>query len=301
MAKSSRDQSARPAQPGPAPRPEPTAMADPVPSLSLIDGRPMPQLGFGAYQVEEARAPAVVGAAIRAGYRSIDTAAIYGNEAGIGRAIRDADVARADLFITTKLWNDRHGYDAAQVALDESLARLGLDHVDLYLIHWPCPGQGRFVEAWKGLIALRASGKARAIGVSNFTPAHLDRIIGETGVVPAVNQVELHPRFQQAALRAAHIRHGIVTESWSPLGRGQGLADPVLVAIAKAHGRTSAQVVLRWHIQSGLVAIPKTATLERISENIAVFDFTLSADEMARIAALDRVDGRTGPDPDRFG
>lgn len=276
-------------------------MPEPDRTVTLNDGRAMPRLGFGVYQVEEAWAPEIVGAAIRAGYRSIDTAAIYGNEAGIGRAIRDAEVARADLFVTTKLWNDHHGYDAAQVGLDESLDRLGLDHVDLYLIHWPCPGQGRIVETWKGLIALRESGKVRSIGVSNFTPALLDRIVGETGIVPAVNQIELHPRFQQEALRAAHTRHGIVTESWSPLGRGHGLADPILAAIAKAHGRTPAQIVLRWHLQNGLVAIPKTATPARIAENIAVFDFALSDDEMARIATLDRPDGRTGPDPDRFG
>ncbi|GJD58300.1 aldo/keto reductase [Methylobacterium dankookense] len=276
-------------------------MPEPDRTVTLNDGRAMPRLGFGVYQVEEARAPEIVGVAIRAGYRSIDTAAIYGNEAGIGRAIRDAEVARADLFVTTKLWNDHHGYDAAQAGLDESLDRLGLDHVDLYLIHWPCPGQGRFVETWKGLIALRESGKVRSIGVSNFTPALLDRIVGETGIVPAVNQIELHPRFQQEALRAAHTRHGIVTESWSPLGRGHGLADPILAAIAKAHGRTPAQIVLRWHLQNGLVAIPKTATPARIAENIAVFDFALSDDEMARIATLDRPDGRTGPDPDRFG
>ena len=274
-------------------------MSAPVQTVTLNDGRAMPRLGFGVYQVEDARAPEVVGAAIRAGYRSIDTAAIYHNEVGVGRAVRESGLPRADLFVTTKLWNDRH--DAARPALDESLDRLGLDHVDLYLIHWPCPGQGRFVEAWKGLVALREAGRASSIGVSNFTPEHLERIIGETGVVPAVNQIELHPRFQQAALRAVHGRHGIVTESWSPLGRGQGLADPVLAAIAKAHGRSPAQVVLRWQLQAGLVAIPKTATPARIAENIAVFDFALSAEEMARIAGLDRADGRTGPDPDSFG
>lgn len=274
-------------------------MSAPVQTVTLNDGRAMPRLGFGVYQVEDARAPEVVGAAIRAGYRSIDTAAIYHNEVGVGRAVRESGLPRADFFVTTKLWNDRH--DAARPALDESLDRLGLDHVDLYLIHWPCPGQGRFVEAWKELVALREAGRARSIGVSNFTPEHLERIIGETGVVPAVNQIELHPRFQQAALRAVHGRHGIVTESWSPLGRGQGLADPVLAAIAKAHGRSPAQVVLRWQLQAGLVAIPKTATPARIAENIAVFDFALSAEEMARIAGLDRADGRTGPDPDSFG
>ncbi|WP_336485206.1 aldo/keto reductase [Methylobacterium nigriterrae] len=271
-----------------------------IPNTRLNDGRSMPQLGFGVYQLEEARTPDIVGRAIRAGYRSIDTAAIYGNEAGVGRAIREAGVARDEMFVTTKLWNDDQGLDATRRAFDESLRKLGLDRVDLYLIHWPCPEKGLFVETWKELIRFREDGRAGSIGVSNFTPAHLQRLVSETGIVPAVNQIELHPHFQQAALRQAHARHGIVTESWSPLGQGRELADPVLVEIGRAHGRSPAQVSLRWHVQNGLVAIPKTATPSRIAENLAVFDFELGPDEMRRIAGLDRPDGRIGPDPDRF-
>ncbi|KAB1074661.1 aldo/keto reductase [Methylobacterium planeticum] len=272
-----------------------------IPTLTLNDGRPMPQLGLGVYQLEEARTPDIVGRAIAAGYRAIDTAAIYGNEAGVGRAIREAGIPRDDLFVTTKLWNDDQGLDGTRRAFDASLTRLGLDRVDLYLIHWPCPDRGLFVETWKELIRFREEGRASSIGVSNFTPAHLQRLISETGVVPVVNQIELHPHFQQAALRDAHARHGIVTESWSPLGQGRELADPVLAGIARAHGRSPAQVALRWHVQNGFVAIPKTATPARIAENVALFDFTLSPDEMARIATLDRPDARLGPDPDSFG
>ncbi|MEA1830856.1 aldo/keto reductase [Methylobacterium durans] len=271
-----------------------------VPTRRLNDGRAMPQIGFGVFQLADAEAPDIVGRALRAGYRSIDTAAIYGNERGVGAAIRAAEVARDDLLVTTKLWNDSQGRDAARRGFDESLARLGLDRVDLYLIHWPCPDRNLYVETWKALIDLRAEGRARSIGVSNFTTAHLERIIGETGVVPAVNQIELHPHFQQAALRTFHDRHGIVTESWSPLGQGRELADPALARIAEAHGRTPAKVALRWHVENGLVAIPKTATPSRIAENIAVFDFALSPEEGAAIARLDRTDGRIGPDPESF-
>lgn len=273
----------------------------PIPALSLNDGRSIPQLGFGVYQLEDDRAPGIVGAAIEAGYRSIDTAAIYENETGIGRAVRAGPVARGDLFVTTKLWNDRQGYDATLRAFDESLARLGLDGVELYLVHWPCPARDLYVETWKAFIRLREEGRAKSIGVSNFTAAHLDRIIGETGVVPAVNQIELHPHFQQRALREVHARHGIVTESWSPLGQGRELNDPVLAAIAGRLGRTPAQVVLRWHIESGLVAIPKSATPARITQNIDVFGFALSASDHAALSDLDRPDGRIGPDPLTFG
>lgn len=271
------------------------------PVIGLADGQAIPQLGFGVYQLADEQAPEIVGAAIDAGYRSIDTAAIYGNEGGVGRALRASVVSRSELFVTTKLWNDRQGFDATLRAFEESLAALGLDDVDLYLIHWPCPERGRYVETWKALVRLKEEGRARSIGVSNFEPEHLERIIGETGSVPVVNQIELHPRFQQHALRAFHARHGIATESWSPLGRGQGLADPVLSDIARRHGRTPAQVVLRWHIESGLIAIPKTATPARIVENHDIFDFDLSAADRDAIAGLDRPDGRTGPDPATFG
>lgn len=271
------------------------------PVIGLADGQAIPQLGFGVYQLADEQASEIVGAAIDAGYRSIDTAAIYGNEGGVGRALRGSVVSRRELFVTTKLWNDRQGFDATLRAFEESLAALGLDDVDLYLIHWPCPERGRYVETWKALVRLKEEGRARSIGVSNFQPEHLERIIGETGSVPVVNQIELHPRFQQPALRAFHARHGIATESWSPLGRGQGLADPVLGDIARRHGRTPAQVVLRWHIESGLIAIPKTATPARIVENHDIFDFDLSPEDHAAIAGLDRPDGRIGPDPATFG
>ncbi|KQP73567.1 oxidoreductase [Methylobacterium sp. Leaf113] len=277
------------------------ADATDIPAINLCDGRTIPQLGFGVYQLPDDRAPEIVGAAIRAGFRSIDTAAIYENEAGVGQAVRASVVSRSDLFVTTKLWNDRQGYEATLRAFDESLVRLGLDDVDLYLIHWPCPDRGLFLETWKAFVRLQAEGRAKSIGVSNFEPDHLDRIITETGVVPAVNQIELHPRFQQKTLRAVHARYGIVTESWSPLGRGQALSDPILMGIAERHGRTPAQVVLRWQIQQGLVAIPKTATLSRIPENLDVFGFTLETDELTAIDTLDRPDGRMGPDPMTFG
>ena len=248
----------------------------------------------------DAQAPGLVGQALKAGYRLIDTAAIYGNEAGVGRAVREAEVARGEIFLTTKLWNDRQGGDETKRAFDESLERLGQPYVDLYLIHWPCAQRRLFVESWRAMIGFRQEGRAKSIGVSNFTPENLAVLIGETGIVPAVNQIELHPHFQRAAARADDARHGIVTESWSPLGQGKELNDPAVVAIAKAHGRTPAQVVLRWHVQLGCVAIPKTARPERVVENISVFDFALSADEMAKMAALDRPDGRIGPDPATF-
>lgn len=275
--------------------------ATPVPVLSLNDGRAIPQLGFGVYKLDDDRAPEIVGTAIAAGYRSIDTAAIYDNEAGVGRALRTSVVARSDLFVTTKLWNDRQGFDETLSAFDESLGKLGLDDVDLYLIHWPCPDRGRYVETWRALIRLREEGRAKSIGVSNFTAEHLERIIGETGIVPAVNQIELHPHFQQRALRDVHTRHGIVTESWSPLGQGKELDDPVLARIAERHGRTPAQVVLRWHVENGLVAIPKSQTPSRIAENIDVFGFGLSPEDRAALDGLDRHDGRIGPDPLTFG
>lgn len=270
------------------------------PMIVLNDGNRMPQLGFGVWKVPADDTARAVGAAIAAGYRSVDTAAIYGNEAGVGAAIADSGLPRADLFITTKLWNTNHGHDATLRAFDDSMARLGLDRLDLYLIHWPVPGQDRFVETWRALIRLRDEGWVRSIGVSNFLVPHLQRLIDETGVAPAVNQIELHPRFQQAALRAFHARHGIATESWSPLGRGTAFADPVVAAIAARHGRTAAQVIIRWHLDLGLIVIPKSVTPARIRENIAVFDFTLDDADRAALARLDRADGRTGPDPLTF-
>lgn len=269
-------------------------------TLLLNDGRAIPRLGFGTWQIGDGEAPRAVGEAIRAGYRLIDTAAAYGNEAGVGRAIRDGDVARGEIFLTTKVWNDSHGFDAAMRSCEASLKRLGLDAVDLLLIHWPCPGRDRYVETWKALVRLREEGRARSVGVSNFSATHLERIVAETGVAPAVNQIELHPRFQQAALRAAHARHGIVTECWTPLG-GDLLADPVVAGLAKKHGKSPAQVILRWHLEAGLVAIPKTTSPARMAENRNILDFRLDGDDQARLAALDSSSGRTGPDPETFG
>ncbi|CCN20506.1 probable oxidoreductase [Bordetella bronchiseptica MO211] len=270
-----------------------------VPVLKLNDGNAMPQLGLGVWQVPNDQAAASVKAALAAGYRSIDTAAIYGNEAGVGEGLRAAGVARKDLFVTTKLWNDRHGYDEAQRAMDESLRKLGLAYVDLFLIHWPVAGSDKFVDAWRAMVAMKEDGRARSIGVSNFTIANLRRLVDETGVVPAVNQVELHPGFAQRELRAFHAEQGIATESWSPLGQGAVMHDATLAGIAAHHGKSAAQVTLRWHLQNGLIVIPKSVTPARIQANIDVFDFELSADEMADIDALPE-GPRLGPDPATF-
>lgn len=267
------------------------------PSLTFNDGRTIPQLGLGVWQATDAQAALAVRTALQAGYRHIDTAAIYNNEAGVGEGIRAAGVKREDLFVTTKLWNDAQGSDSALQALDASLKRLRLDYVDLYLIHWPAPRKDLYVESWQALIRLQKEGRARSIGVSNFTAEHLDRIIGETGVTPVLNQIELHPRFQQQALRAAHAKRGMATESWSPLGQGKLLADPVIGAIAARHQRTPAQVIIRWHLDNGLVVIPKSVTPGRIRENFDVFGFRLDAEDLAQIAGLDAKDGRIGPDP----
>jgi 2,5-diketo-D-gluconate reductase A len=241
-----------------------------------------------------------VATALDAGYRLIDTAKLYGNEEGVGRAIRDSGLAREDVFVTTKVWNADHGYDATLRAFDESQKLLGLDVVDLYLIHWPTPQRDLYVDTWKALERLYADGRVRAIGVSNFNVPHLQRLLDETTVVPTVNQIELHPGFAQDDLRAFHERHGIVTESWSPLGRGHGLLDnPAVTSIADAHGKTPAQVVLRWHLQLGCAVIPKSTHAERIRENFDVFDVELSDDDMAALSAISEP-GRIGPDPDEF-
>ncbi|MET9436629.1 aldo/keto reductase [Streptomyces sp. NPDC006551] len=268
-----------------------------VPTVTLNNGVEIPQLGFGVFQVPDDETTAAVTAALEAGYRSIDTAAIYGNETGVGRALATSGIAREDLFVTTKVWNADQGYDATLKAFDDSLAKLGLDHVDLYLIHWPAPGRGLFQETWRALEKLAADGRVRAAGVSNFLPAHLDRLLEGSTLVPAVNQVELHPGLQQRELRGLHAEHGIATEAWSPLAQGAVLDDAVLREIAARHGKSPAQVVLRWHLQLGNIVIPKSVTPARIRENIDVFDFTLTPDEMTAIATLDR-GLRTGPDPD---
>ncbi|WP_300573878.1 aldo/keto reductase [Phenylobacterium sp.] len=269
--------------------------------LTLNDGRALPQVGLGVWRTPANDAAIVVRTALEAGYRAVDTAAIYGNEAGVGEGIRASGLPRDEVFVTTKLWNESQGYDRALRAFDKSLERLGLDHVDLYLIHWPCPQQELYLESWKALIRLREDGRARSIGVSNFAPEHLDRIIQETGVVPAVNQIELHPRFQQASLRSANAAVGVLTESWSPLGQGQILEDPVIASLAAKHGVTPAQIVIRWHVQLGLIVIPKSVTPARIVQNLDVFDFALGADDMAAMAGLESSDGRIGPDPASFG
>jgi 2,5-diketo-D-gluconate reductase A len=266
------------------------------PTIGLNDGNVIPQLGFGVWQVPNEEAGKVVGTAISTGYRSIDTAAIYGNEIGVGKAIAASPVERAQLFITTKLWNSQH--TNARSALNESLSRLGLDQVDLYLIQWPKPRQNAYLEAWKALVQLKEEGRAKSVGVSNFTASHLKQIIDATGVVPSVNQIELHPRFQQKELTAYHAEHGIITESWSPLGQGTLLEDRTLKALGQKHGKTPAQVVIRWHLDRGYVVIPKSVTSSRIRENFEVFDFSLDADDLASIAALDRKNGRIGPNPE---
>ncbi|KOG55337.1 oxidoreductase [Streptomyces griseoflavus] len=271
-----------------------------VPHITLNNGVVMPQLGYGVWQVPDDEAFTAVGNALEAGYRSIDTAAIYGNEEGTGKALAASGIARDELFVTTKLWNDAQGYDSTLRAFDESLNKLGLEYVDLYLIHWPLPAQGTFVDTYRAFEKIYEEGRAKAIGVSNFQPAHLERLLGETSVVPAVDQIELHPRLQQAEARAFHARHGIATEAWSPLGQGKDLlTDATVTRIAEKHERTAAQIVLRWHLQLGNVVIPKSVTPSRIKENIDVFGFELDDADMAAIAALDS-GTRLGPDPDTF-
>ncbi|MDA3630116.1 aldo/keto reductase [Saccharopolyspora sp. WRP15-2] len=268
-----------------------------VPTTTLNNGVEIPQLGFGVFQVPDEETTAAVSAALQAGYRSIDTAAIYGNEAGVGRAIAESGIARDELFITTKLWNADQGYDSTLAAFDSSLAKLGLDHVDMYLIHWPTPARDLYLDTWKAIEELVADGRVRAAGVSNFQPAHLRRLIDNSSLVPVVNQVELHPGLQQRELRAVHAEHGIATEAWSPLAQGAMLRESTLTDIAERHGKSPAQVVIRWHLQLGNIVIPKSVTPARIQQNIDVFDFALSEDEMTAIAGLDR-GLRTGPDPD---
>ncbi len=271
-----------------------------VPTLNIGNGVEMPQLGYGVWQVPDDEAAKAVGTALEAGYRSIDTAAVYENETGTGKALAASGLPREELFVTTKLWNSEHGHDSALRAFDASLARLGLEYVDLYLIHWPVPSQDRFVETWKTFEKILADGRARAIGVSNFHPHHLKRLIEETGTVPALNQIELHPRLQQGEARAFHAEHGIATEAWSPLGQGKELlSDPTLTQIARKHARTVAQVVLRWHLQTGNVVIPKSVTPSRIAENFDVFSFELDAEDLAAVAGLDS-GSRLGPDPDEM-
>ncbi|GAP80067.1 MULTISPECIES: aldo/keto reductase [Brachybacterium] len=269
-----------------------------VPAPPFHDGRSVPQLGYGVWQVEDEVAADVVRQAIDAGYRHIDTAAGYQNEGGVGRAVKAADVPREDLFITTKLANEDQGFDSAKAALDASLEKLDTDYVDLYLIHWASPQRGKYLESWKALIELQQEGKAKSIGVSNFPIPQLEEIIAETGVVPVMHQIELHPQFQQSELRRYHAEKGILTEAWSPLGQGGDiLKDPVITAIAEAHGVDAGQVIIAWHLAIGNVVIPKTVTPERIVSNLAAAQLVLTDEEVERIDGLDRADGRIGADP----
>lgn len=270
---------------------------DSQPRIVLNDQNRIPQLGLGVWRTPDEQASPAVEAALAAGYRHIDTAAVYENETGVGAGIRAAGLPRRQLFITTKLWNTDQGYDSTLKAFDTSLARLGLDDIDLYLIHWPSPARGLYLDSWRAMRRLHEEGRVRSIGVSNFAAEHLERLIQDSGVVPVLNQIELHPRFQQRTLRDFHARHGIATQSWSPLGQGTLLDDAVITAIGRKHGRTPAQVIIRWHLDNGLIAIPKSVTPSRIAENFNVFSFRLDADDRSAIAALDTPDGRIGPDP----
>jgi 2,5-diketo-D-gluconate reductase A len=270
-----------------------------VRNVRLSDGVEIPQLGFGVFQVPPEDTVEVTMQAFETGYRHIDTARAYQNEAQVGQAFRASGLGRDEVFITTKCFNDDHGYEQAKEAFRASLDRLELDFVDLYLIHWPVPSKDKYVETWKAFIDLQEDGLVRSIGVSNFQPDHLHRIIDETGVTPSVNQIELHPRLQQAGLRREHEELGIATEAWSPLAQGEVLDDPVIERLAETHDKTTGQVTLRWHIQLGNIVFPKSVTPERIEENFDIFDFHLTDDEMAEIEQLDAGE-RIGPDPDTF-
>ena len=271
----------------------------PVPPVTLSDGVVIPQVGLGVWQVPDEQATDVVRVALEAGYRSVDTAAAYGNERGVGEALRTSGLDRDEYYVTTKVANSDHGFEPTIAACHHSLRRLGLDHIDLYLIHWPRPKRDRYVDTWRAFAALKAEGLVRSIGVSNFQPAHLARLVEETGVVPAVNQVELHPRLQQADLRAVHEAQGIATEAYSPLGQGTLLSDPTLDVLAQRHGVSVAQVILRWHLQLGNIVIPKSATPARIWTNIDLFGFRLDDADMATIGELDS-GSRLGGHPDEF-
>lgn len=258
-----------------------------VPNITLNDGKTIPQLGFGVWEIPNSSVAKTVVTAIEAGYRSIDTAQGYGNEEGVGQGIVDSGLPREDLFITSKLRTKDQGYDATLKSFMGSLDRLGLDYLDLFLIHWPVPKHDRYSDTWKAFVQLQRDGRIRSIGVSNFLQDHLERIIGDSGVVPAVNQIELHPEFQQRDVRAFHSQHNIAIECYSPLGRGQVLGNDIIGRIAARHGTSPAQVIIRWHVQQGLIAIPKSVRPERIKANIDVFGFALDEDDMAAIATLD--------------
>jgi diketogulonate reductase-like aldo/keto reductase len=271
-----------------------------IPTLTMNDGLTIPQLGFGVFQIPEDETETAVTIALESGYRLIDTAQGYRNEEGVGAAIAASDVPRDDLFITTKLTNSEQGYDKTLRAFDESMRKLGIDVLDLFLVHWPLPMFDQYVDTWRAFEKLQADGRIRSIGVSNFEVEHFERLFAETDVVPAVNQIELHPQFPQAELRAFHAEHGILTESWGPIGQGKGLLEhPAVVEVAENKGRTPAQVVLRWHLQLGCVVIPKSVNPKRIAENIDLFDFELDEADLKTIAQVDTGE-RLGPDPKTF-
>lgn len=270
-----------------------------IPALSLNDGHTIPQVGFGVWQVPDDIVTDATLEAFRSGYRHVDTAAVYENERGVGEAITRADLDRSDLFITTKVWNTDHGYDATLRAFDASIGLLGLDFVDLYLVHWPAPATGDFLETWRAVLSLREDGRVRSVGVSNFHVHHLTRIIDEFGVVPVVDQIELHPWLPQSELRAFAAQHDIRIEAWSPLASGNLIEDPQLAAIGAKYGKSAAQVMIRWHLELGNIVLPKSVTPERIRQNIDVFDFGLDEEDFAVIATLES-GRRTGPNPDEF-
>jgi 2,5-diketo-D-gluconate reductase A len=265
----------------------------------LNDGNSIPALGFGVFKVAPSDTEQAVSTALQAGYRHIDTAAVYGNERETGRAVAESGVPRDELYLVTKLWNSEQGYDSTLAAFDVSMERLGIDYLDLYLVHWPMPKLNKFIDTFKAFAHLRDQGRIRSIGVSNFEPEHINALVDATGIVPAVNQVELHPRLPQTELRELHARLGIATEAWGPLGQGSLLTDPAVTAVAEALDRTPAQVLIRWHLQLGNIVIPKSVNPERIASNFDVFDFELSENDIASISSLD--DGnRLGPDPRIF-
>jgi len=270
-----------------------------VPAVALNDGTTIPQIGFGLWQVPPSEAEVATAEALRVGYRHLDSAAVYANEAETGAALAKSGLAREDVYVTTKLWNPDHGYDEAMRAFDTSMAKLGFDQLDLYLIHWQCKQHGKFIDTWRALIDLQKSGRVKSIGVSNFKEPALRQLIDATGVIPVLNQIELHPWLPQLDMRAVHAEYGIATESWSPLASGQLIDDPTLTVIAAKHGKSTAQVMIRWHLQQGLIVLPKSVTPSRIAENIDVFGFELDDEDMATIAGMEN-GHRTGPDPDDF-
>lgn len=271
-----------------------------IPNVVFHDGRSAPQFGLGVWQIDNSLCSGVVQAAISEGYRLIDTAAIYGNEEGVGEGIAKSGIPRESLFVTTKLWNDHHGHDSTKAAFEESLSKLQLDYVDMYMIHWPVPQENRFVEAWEMMINLRNEGLIKSLGVCNFNVDHLQRLLDKTGVLPVINQIELHPGFQQAELRQFHNEHNILTQAWSPLGLGTLWEDPTLLEIANKHKRSVAQILLRWQIEVGNLVITKSLKRDRLKENKDIFSFELSDDDLQQIAALDNSEGRLGPDPELF-